>query len=136
MRPIDTIVIHCSATPEGRDIDAATIKTWHVDGNGWKDIGYHFVVRLNGAVEQGRPLDQIGAHVEGHNTGSIGICYVGGTDTSGRAKDTRTAAQRVALRALVAAMQATFPSIRKVCGHRDFPGVKKACPSFDVASEL
>lgn len=136
MRTIDTIVIHCSATKEGQHFTATDIRKWHVEKNGWKDIGYHFVVMLGGNVDLGRPIAEVGAHVQGHNATSIGICYVGGLDSNGNPKDTRTPEQKIALRALVDALQAAFPTIKKVCGHRDFPGVAKACPSFDVKLEL
>src|SRR3546814_3669760 len=78
MRRIETIILHCSYTPPSMDIGAAVIKGWHVDGNGWTDIGYHFVLRRNGAVEEGRPLDVVGAHAKNFNGRSIGICLVGG----------------------------------------------------------
>ena len=78
MRPINEIIIHCSATAEGKDFKAADIRRWHVQGNGWKDIGYHFVIDLDGTVEVGRPVAQQGAHCTNHNKTTIGICYVGG----------------------------------------------------------
>ena len=102
MRPVNKIIIHCSATPEGRDYTVAQIRDWHVKGNGWKDIGYHFVIYRDGTVPAGRDINQIGAHTTGQNTGSIGICYVGGLAADGKTpKDTRTDAQKKALRALV-----------------------------------
>lgn len=136
MRPIHTIVIHCSATPEGRPVSVETIRKWHRD-KGWRDIGYHYVIDLHGRVHPGRPVEQVGAHVGGHNTGTIGICYVGGVTNDGRLapKDTRTPAQREALAALVAELAERFPDIRTVKGHRDFPKVAKACPCFDAIPE-
>ena len=136
MRPIHTIVIHCSATPEGRPVSVETIRKWHRD-KGWRDIGYHYVIDLHGRVHPGRPVEQVGAHVGGHNTGTIGVCYVGGVTNDGRLapKDTRTAAQREALAALVAELAERFPDIRSVKGHRDFPKVAKACPCFDAIPE-
>lgn len=136
MRPIHTIVIHCSATPEGRPVSVDTIRKWHRDRS-WRDIGYHYVVGLDGTVHAGRPLEQVGAHVGGHNTGAIGICYVGGVTNDGRLapKDTRTAAQKEALSSLVAELTERFPDIRTVKGHRDFPRVAKACPCFDAIPE-
>lgn len=144
-RPIAGIVVHCSATPEGRDVAAATIRTWHL-AKGWADIGYHFVIRLDGTIEAGRPLAKAGAHVEGHNARTIGICYVGGVDTAGKPKDTRTAAQKTALLTLLATLRRRFPTA-SIKGHRDYspdrngngrvdPGEwLKACPSFDAAGE-
>lgn len=78
MRKITEFIIHCSATREGQDVTAADIRRWHVKGNGWKDIGYHFVIHLDGTIELGRPIAEVGAHCAGHNAESIGICYVGG----------------------------------------------------------
>lgn len=133
MRNIDTIVVHCSATPEGRAVSVPTIRKWHTD-RGWRDIGYHFVIGLNGEIWPGRPISERGAHVRGHNTGSIGICYVGGVTNDGRLapKDTRTPAQKTALLSLIRGLLTDYPAISKICGHRDFPGVAKACPCFDA----
>ena len=100
-RKIDKIIIHCAATPEGRDVKTETIKSWHVKGNGWSDIGYHFVIELDGVVKTGRPLHRAGAHTKGHNATSIGICYVGGIDKDKKPKDTRTEAQRKAMDQLI-----------------------------------
>ncbi len=80
MRQIKKIVIHCSATPRNKDFSAEDIRDWHVKGNGWDDIGYHYVVRLDGSMEYGRMVDKYGAHVKGHNYDTIGICYIGGMD--------------------------------------------------------
>lgn len=128
---IRKVFIHCTATQEGKDFDAATIKRWHLS-QGWKDIGYHFVIRLNGDVELGRPEHQTGSHVRGHNTGSIGVVYVGGVDKAGKPKDTRTPEQKAAMAKLVKQLVAVYPGA-KVLGHRDAPAAK-ACPSFDVRS--
>ena len=72
-RRIEEIILHCSATPEGRDVGVEEIRRWHVKGNGWRDVGYHFVVRLDGSVETGRPLRVAGAHCRGHNARSVGV---------------------------------------------------------------
>lgn len=134
MRAIDEIIIHCSATAEGKDFKAADIRRWHVQGNGWQDIGYHFVIDLDGTVEVGRPVSKQGAHCSGHNKTTIGICYVGGCAADGKTpKDTRTEAQKKSLRELVAVLRSCFPTITKVSGHRDY--ANKACPSFDVRAE-
>ena len=96
MRSIDKIIVHCTATPEGKHFTVQQIREWHTapkpKGNGWRDIGYHFVVYLDGSVHNGRPVGQIGAHCSGHNAHSIGVCYVGGevADGSHKPKDTRT----------------------------------------------
>lgn len=133
MRKIDEIILHCSATEAGEDIKAADIRRWHTlpkpRGRGWRDIGYHYVVDLDGTIEAGRPVDQVGAHVSGHNQTTIGICYVGGL-LNGQPSDTRTPEQRRAIGELVAALAMVFPSINKVSGHRDY--ANKACPCFDA----
>lgn len=130
MRRIDKIIIHCSATPEGRDYTVGTIRSWHVQGNGWKDIGYHYVIYLDGSVHGGRPLEQAGAHTAGHNAHSIGICYIGGVAADGKTpKDTRTLQQREALARLVGTLREQFPGAT-VHGHNEFAA--KACPSFNV----
>lgn len=146
MRNITHIVIHCSATPEGRVVTAADIDRMHKQ-RGFSKIGYHRFVRLDGTVERGRPDSLIGAHVAGHNTASIGICYAGGVGAAGKAKDTRTPAQKASLRKLVDEYLAKYPGAR-VVGHRDLsPDLDKdgkverhewlkECPCFDVAAWL
>lgn len=133
MRQITHIVVHCSATPEGREHNAADIRRWHVRDNGWNDIGYHYVVKLNGEVETGRPEGLVGAHVAGHNAKTIGVCYVGGVDKNLRPKDTRTAEQRAALLELISDLCERYPKAM-VVGHRYFDK-GKACPSFDAGRE-
>lgn len=131
MLPIRFLTIHCAATPEGRDVKAATISQW--DKEKFGQISYHHVVELDGTAVRTLPDDRRGAHVGGKNTGNIGICYVGGVDAKMQPKDTRTAAQRATLARLVREYQARYPGIA-VLGHRDWAGVKKACPSFDVSA--
>lgn len=136
MRNIDSIVIHCSATPEGKHFSAKDIDSWH-RARGFNCIGYHFVIGLDGNVEPGRNIDHVGAHCtqKSMNRVSVGICYIGGVASDGKTpKDTRTPAQRVALKSLVARLmkQYNIPEVR-VFGHRDF--APKACPSFDVHAE-
>ena len=131
-RVITEIIVHCSATPEGKDYTVQDIRRWHKQ-QGWSDIGYHYVVYRNGHVEPGRDVDISGAHCVGHNTHSIGICYVGGMDSTNRnAKDTRTLAQKAALLSLLIDLKKLYPGA-KIYGHRDF--AKKACPSFDAKTE-
>lgn len=132
MRKIDLIIIHCSATAEGKDFRAADIDRWHRQ-QGFKSIGYHFVVRLNGDVERDRPIAEVGAHCKGHNATSIGVCYIGGLDADGKMpKDTRTVEQRKAMRNLVKTLKHVFPEA-VVRSHRDFAA--KACPCFDATRE-
>jgi N-acetylmuramoyl-L-alanine amidase len=132
MRKITHIVIHCTATPMGREVSAKEIDRMHRQ-RGFAKIGYHYVIHLDGSVSEGRKLEEPGAHVAGHNATTIGISYVGGVDANdiNKALDTRTAAQRDRLLKLVAELKSRFPAA-EVLGHRDFPGVAKACPCFDT----
>lgn len=144
-RVITDIVIHCTATKAGYDYTANDIRKMH-RAQGWSDIGYHYIVRLNGAVEPGRDVDMIGAHVSGHNAHSIGIAYVGGINSRGKAEDTRTEAQKTSLLALLVELRKLYPRA-KISGHRDFSrdlnhdGVIspdewiKECPCFNAADE-
>lgn len=125
------IVVHCSATPRGRDVSAADIDRYH-RSLGWEGIGYHWVVRLDGSIEKGRDETLQGAHCKGLNDCSIGVCYVGGTEAGGTPADTRTPAQRAALERLLVELKARYPGAT-VIGHRDV--ARKACPSFDARSE-
>jgi len=131
LRDIDKIIVHCSATPECRDISAATIDKWHKQ-RGWSGIGYHFVVKLDGTIEYGRMVDKVGAHCKGHNSTSIGICYIGGVDSDMNAKDTRTNEQVATLLELIRILKKMHPGV-EVFGHRDFS--TKECPSFDAKNE-
>lgn len=131
MRYINEIIIHCTATPPGMDVGVKEINAWHF-ARGWKGCGYHYVVRLDGTVERGRYLSQPGVHCSGHNAHSIGIAYVGGVDDQGRPKDTRTEAQKTALRQLIA-KHANVNNITRIRGHRDYAA--KACPCFDAKNE-
>ena len=137
MRKINKIIIHCAATPEGKDYTVEQIRQWHTTpkpkGNGWRDIGYHFVIYRDGSVHAGRPIEQIGAHTSGYNANSIGICYIGGCAKDGKTpKDTRTEAQRSALVKLVAELRTKVPGAT-VHGHTEF--ANKACPSFNVQKD-
>jgi N-acetyl-anhydromuramyl-L-alanine amidase AmpD len=130
MRTIRKIIIHCSATPPGMDIGVKEIRGWHVTSNGWDDVGYHYVIRRDGVVETGRPLDRAGAHTAGHNTDSVGVCLVGGVEADRKTPEANyTAAQWSTLETLVRKLLIRFPSA-SVHGHREF--ARKACPSFDV----
>ena len=138
MRVINKIIIHCAATPEGKDYTVEQIRQWHTSpkpkGNRWKDIGYHFVIYRDGSVHPGRPIEQIGAHTSGYNANSIGICYIGGCAKDGKTpKDTRTHEQKAALVKLVAELRRRFPNA-SVHGHNEF--ANKACPSFNVQKEF
>lgn len=157
MRHIEKIIIHCSATPAGRDVKAADIDCWHRD-RGYKSIGYHYVIRLDGSVEKGRDEHDTGAHCRGHNASSIGICYIGGCDRNMNPADTRTPLQRQSIRRLVSGLLKRYPQAT-VHGHNEMTcrraqneaGFKsaecslncavckfsaKACPCFNVKAEF
>jgi N-acetylmuramoyl-L-alanine amidase len=135
VRTINELVVHCSATEGSKDFTAADIKRWHTDpkprGRGYADIGYHYVIRLSGQVEKGRPEAEVGAHAYGHNKHSIGICLIGGLDAHGRPSATFTTAQYASLERLLLELRSRFPKAQ-ILGHRDLPKVKKDCPCFDV----
>lgn len=131
MRDLSTIIVHCSYTPPDMDIGAATITEWHVDERGWDDIGYHYVITRDGAIEDGRPVEIQGAHAYGHNADSIGICLIGGMADDGETPDSNfTRWQWEALGALMEDLQGRYGPL-EVIGHRDVDA-KKACPCFDV----
>jgi N-acetylmuramoyl-L-alanine amidase len=129
---VQFIAVHCSATGPDADIGVADIDKWH-RMKGWLACGYHFVIRRNGKLEAGRSVAVRGAHVEGHNHHSIGICLAGGTDGTKAAKPQAnfTSDQMLTLSQLLVDLQKQFPNA-VIQGHRDFPGVAKACPSFNV----
>ena len=154
MKTIDAIIIHCSATRAEQDLRAKDIDRMHKQ-RGFSQIGYNFVIDLDGTVENGRPLSIDGAHCNtkgfsgiSYNKHSIGICYIGGLDRNGRPADTRTEAQREALVRLVEDLRLVFPSLQQVIGHRDTsPDLNgdgiispneyiKSCPCFDVKAEF
>ena len=131
-RMINEIIVHCTATPEGRECSISEIRQWH-KARGFADIGYHYVIHLNGIVDVGRDVDISGAHCTGHNAHSIGVCYVGGVAKDGTIpKDTRTDEQKASLLALLADLKKLYPNA-SIRGHRDF--ANKACPSFDATKE-
>jgi len=129
MRAIKHIVVHCADTPKGVDFDINDIANWHVLERGWSDVGYHYVIKLDGTIQRGRALETKAAGVAGYNRNSIHICYIGGKD-----EDTRTVEQRVSLVYLVGVLKRMFPDAEAL-GHRDFPDVTKTCPSFDAKHE-
>ncbi len=132
MRNITLIIIHCSAVTPWQESRAADIDRWH-KAKGWKGIGYHYVVRRDGTIETGRPLESIGSHCQYHNAHSIGICHEGGLEMQGRPADTRTPVQKVALRMLLERLHREFP-IALILGHNVLNPMK-ACPCFDAAAE-
>lgn len=130
VRDVNEIIVHCSATPEGRDHDVADIRRWHVDGRGWSDVGYHYCILLDGTIEAGRPVSRAGAHCKGKNKNTIGICYIGGCDKNMQPKDTMNHGQEKACLNLIETLRGVFGDL-KVSGHNEY-APHKACPSFDV----
>lgn len=134
-RLINKIILHCSDTEEGKDFRAKDIKQWHTakppKGNGWKDIGYNYVIDIDGTVETGRNIDEIPAHCKGQNANSIGICYIGGKK-NGKLKDTRNEAQKLSMYKLVKELMIKYHiDITSVYTHNFFDR-SKTCPNFDV----
>ena len=157
MRNINKIIVHCSATPEGKEFSVDDIRRWHLQ-RGFADIGYHFVIYLDGSVHVGRPLAKAGAHCKGHNAHSVGVCYIGGCEAhSQKPKDTRTEEQKRSLVRLITELRQQFPKA-SVHGHSEFTCQRgkyeagfnisecsrectackfanKACPSFNASEE-
>lgn len=149
MRKINYLVVHCSATPEGKAYEEKDIERMHAirfKAIGGKHIGYHVLIYLDGTVVQTKGTEFIGQHVSGHNADSIGICYIGGLDASGKGKDTRTPAQKASLLRVLKELKLSYPGA-VICGHYDFsPDTNKngkvdrwekikECPCFDAKSE-
>ena len=130
MRKIDMIVLHCSATRCNRPFPVTALIRCHSDRFGF--TGYHYYITRDGTVYQTRHEQLVGAHAKGYNSHSLGVCYEGGCDAQGHAADTRTKAQKLALLTLLRRLKAAHPQAR-VIGHRDLPGVNKACPCFEAA---
>ena len=133
MRKINKIIIHTTATPEGREHDVADITRWH-KARGFNTIGYHYLIHIDGTIEEGRPINKQGAHCSGENKGSIGLCYVGGMSKDmKKAKDTRTQAQKDSLIKLMHELIYKYNKDMTIHGHNEF--ANKACPSFNVQEE-
>lgn len=133
-RTITEIIVHCTATPEGKDYTVDDIRKWHTaQGRGWSDIGYHYVIDRKGHILPGRDVDTIGAHCEGHNAHSIGVVYIGGLSSlNGKPKDTRTLAQKAGLIRCLTELKRIYPQA-KIYGHCNFSS--KECPCFDAKQE-
>lgn len=137
MRKITHIVLHCTATPQNTTVESIQ-RFWKAPkpkGNGWKSPGYHHIIKADGTIVDLLPIEQVSNGVAGHNAKSIHISYIGGVDDKGEAIDNRTDSQKAAQIKLLKKYHAMFPDAI-ICGHRDFPGVKKSCPSFDVKTWL
>lgn len=131
-RGITEIIVHCTATRQGQSVTTAQIDAWHKQ-RGFRCIGYHYVVYLDGSVHEGRNVDEAGAHCTGHNAHSIGVCYVGGLAPDGKTpKDTRTLAQKAALLDIIRRLKRIYPHA-VVHGHRTY--APKSCPCFDADTE-
>lgn len=130
------IVVHCSATKPSQDFDVTDIRRMHLR-RGFVDVGYHFIIKRDGEVQPGRPLDRQGAHAERYNHLSVGVCLIGGVSEKdvAIAEDNFTEVQFLALRKLLAELRITFPHA-EILGHRDLPNVRKDCPCFDVRAEI
>lgn len=124
----DAIFVHCSATQPSQDIGVGTIRMWHKQ-QGWLDVGYHFVIKRNGFIEEGRPVDVVGSHVKDWNSRSVGVCLVGGIDAKGKFEANFTPAQMQALRELLKVLKSHYPNA-DIKAHHDV--APKACPSFDL----
>jgi len=145
-RKIYGIVIHCTATKAGVDLNVEDVRRIH-KAQGWADIGYHYLIRIDGRIENGRDVDLIGAHVSGYNANTIGVCYVGGLDEKGNPADTRTPNQKASLVSLLKMIRAAYPGA-SIKGHRDYSPDKngngtiepsewiKVCPCFEVSAEF
>lgn len=132
MRNINKIIVHCSATPEGRVVTVKDIDEWHKQ-RGFTKIGYHYVIYLDGSIHLGRKEEEVGAHCLGYNASSIGVCYIGGLAKDGKTpKDTRTPEQKAALLTLLKKLKAKYPKAA-IHGHREFAA--KACPCFNAKAE-
>lgn len=130
MRNVNEIILHCSATVEGNDIGIETIRKWHIN-RGFNDIGYHYVIYIDGSVHEGRNEDKIGAHCIGRNKNSIGICYIGGLDKEKKPKDTRTEEQKISMYQLVDEILDKYKlTVDNVHCHYEY--ANKACPSFKI----
>ena len=133
IREIREIIVHCSATPEGKSLSFEACRRDHVENRHFRDIGYHYYITRDGHIHAGRPEEQPGAHCKNHNSHSIGICYEGGLDRRGRPADTRTEAQKEALLDLIFSLRMDYPQA-VIVGHHDLNPMKP-CPCFDAAKE-
>lgn len=130
-RAIDRIILHFTATPEGRDVDISDVRSWHKE-RGFDDVGYHFLIKLDGTIQRGRPIDVVGAHCYGYNRKSIGVCYVGGlSEDMSKVLDTRTERQKDSLELILGTLLKIYPNA-DLCGHNDLSSTD--CPGIDVKS--
>jgi len=126
MREIDTIVFHCSAS-DNPNQDVGTMRQYHVFTKGWADIGYHYFIKKDGTIQEGRPIDKIGAHVARHNTGTVGVCFAGLNDF--------TKPQMEAAHEIIKIINKKVGKELALKGHNDYTK-KKTCPNFDIPKFL
>lgn len=125
------IIVHCTATVPSLKTDVETVRRWHKERK-FSDIGYHYLIKVDGTIELGRPIAQVGAHTKGHNANSIGVCYVGGLDFDSNPCDTRFPAQKDALKRLIEQLCNDYP-ITKISSHYEY--ARKSCPCFNASAE-
>lgn len=130
MRHIDEVIIHCTATEQGKNYCVQDVRAWH-QARGFTNCGYHYLIHLDGTIEAGRPLQEPGAHCLGHNKYSIGIAYVGGL-RKGAAADTRTPEQRAAMTNILTLLSHKF-NLKRIVGHNHY--ANKTCPCFQAQVE-
>lgn len=130
-RSINMIIVHCTASVEGKNFTVEDVRRWHL-ARGFSDIGYHYLIYLDGSIHNGRNVDVSGAHTAGYNAHSIGVCYVGGLDKNNKPKDTRTPEQKTSLLSLLKQLKNLYPKAT-IHGHYEF--ANKACPCFNPKEE-
>jgi len=135
-RNTDLIVVHCAATKPSMDIGYDEIRKWHVEDNGWDDVGYHFIIRRNGDVERARPAGYQGAHAPAVNSRSIGICLVGGMAENGEPDNNFTLEQFLSLKDTIFMVMKKYPHIKEILGHSDVQDNKPNCPGFNLKEWL
>lgn len=124
----EAIFVHCSATKASMNVGLREIRQWHKE-QGWLDVGYHFIIRRDGTIEEGRPVDVVGSHVKDWNSKSVGVCLVGGIDDKGKFEANFTPAQMQSLRGLLQTLMVQYPEAKLMAHHQVAP---KACPSFNL----
>ena len=132
MREIKYLAVHCTATPQTATV--SSIQSYWRNVLKWKMPGYHFIIKPDGEVVQLLEIEKVSNGVKGFNSVSINISYIGGVDGQNKPIDNRTPAQKKALLDLLKKLKKQFPKA-VIQGHRDFPEVKKACPSFNAKEE-
>ncbi len=132
MRNITHIVVHCTATAQNATVKG--ILNYWKSVLKWKSPGYHYLIEANGQIHSLQPEEKPTNGVAGHNANSVHVSYIGGVDAKGKAVDNRTLEQKASMLLILRKLRRNYPEA-VICGHRDFPGVKKDCPSFDARKE-